>query len=97
MWIVIGVLFSILLGFWVAGLQNSEISRCLKTKRLHDDLLTGKTEMRYLSDSQLLSLSRPKFTHVGVGGFGPYYNPSFLMYEMVTDELSRRRSNRVAV
>jgi len=89
----IGVI--IYLGWKLASLQNSVIDNCFKVRKLHNDIITGKIDMRYISDSELLSLKRPIFTHIGMGGIGPQYIPSFEVLRLVGEELCRRRFNRV--
>jgi len=76
-------------------LQNSIISNCLGSKRRHDSLLVGDLDIRDISDSELLSLRRPMFTHVGMGGIGPYYSPSFTVLRLVFDELESRRLKKL--
>ena len=95
--IIVGIVISITVGCWAGSLQNVEIKRCMKLKKMSDTLLVGKLELKYITDSQLLSLSRPKFTHVGLGGIGPSYIPSFFIHELVMEELSRRRASRILI
>ncbi len=85
----------IIFGWKIASVQNEAIEQCFEVKELADRLLTGELEMKYISNSQLLLLRRPIFTHVGMGGVGPSYLPSFAILEMVNEELSRRRLCKV--
>lgn len=96
--IIIGILASvglIGLGIAIASCQNSMITHCFKIRKLHDDLLVGESGVSDIPNSKLLSLRSPIFTHVGMGGIGPHYRPSFEVFRMVCDELSQRRLQKV--
>ena len=93
--IITGIIVAIFLGILIASFQNAIISDCLDRKRMHDKILVGELDFRYISDSELVGLSRPLWTHIGVGGIGPCYNPSFTVFCLVVDELTRRRSRRI--
>lgn len=88
----IGVL---ILGFSIARFQNEAIADCLNRKRRHDKILTGDLDVCRISDSELVSLCRPLLTHIGMGGIGPCYNPSFIVYCLLVDELTDRRSKKL--
>lgn len=90
----ITILFLIWFGYMAISIQNKAISRCFRLRKLHNELLFGRKQFKDISDSELLSLSKPLFTHVGMGGIGPSYNPSFSVWEMITEEISRRRESR---
>ena len=98
MWLIIIIsIFSVIGLIWlaigIASCQNSAITHCFKIKKMHDNLLVGEAGISNVSNSDLLSLRFPIFTYVGMGGFGPYYNPSFEIFSMVTDELALRRNH----
>lgn len=90
--LVIGIAVSILLGLVITRPMNAAISKCLAIKDLHDDVACGVKRLPDVSDTDLLSLSRPCFTVVGMGGVGPAYLPSFSIWRLVQDELLKRRS-----
>lgn len=92
---VISIVGVITLGIFIASCQNRIINDCLDRKRKHDKLLIGKLNVHNIPDSELISLSRPMFTHIGMGGLGPCYNPSFTVLCLVVDELTSRRSKRL--
>ena len=92
---IVVILFLVWFGYVLATTQNEAISRCFKMRKLHNDLLFGRSLIKDISDSELLSLSKPLFTHVGMGGIGPAYNPSFSVFEMIMKEIGRRRGLRV--
>ncbi len=96
MWFVIlisigAIAFSIWLAYQLASAQNTAIDDCLGRKRKHDKLFCGELTLGRLSNSELILLSSPLPTHVGMGGIGPCYNPSFTVFTMILDELARRR------
>lgn len=93
-WIVIAaicVVLSLVIALPIASIQNKAISECFARRRRHNKLLIGELNIRDIPSSELIALSLPLFTHVGVGGQGPRYNPSFTVYCLLTDEMSRRR------
>ncbi len=95
--IVLAVIFMIgliVLGISIASCQNSLIDSCFRKRERHDKLLIGELTIKDISDFDLISLSRPMFTHIGMGGIGPHYNPSFTVLCLIDDELTRRRSNQ---
>lgn len=87
-----GIVSAIILGWSIASVQNSAISNCFKLREAQNGLLTGDLKIEDMTDFQLLSLRLPMFTHVGIGGVGPAYLPSFTVLCMVDEELSRRRT-----
>lgn len=91
--ILIGLVIAVPIAIWVASIQASHINICFDLKSTQDKLLVGKLKIEDVSDEVLLRLRLPKFTHVGVGGVGPAYIPSFVLWCMVADELKRRRES----
>lgn len=89
--ILVGLVIAIPIAIWVTSIQGSQINICFDLKSTQDKLLIGKLKIEDVSDELLLRLRLPKFTHVGVGGVGPAYQPSFTLWSMVADELKRRR------
>ena len=90
--IVIGaVLISMVIALPIASIQNKTISNCFDRKRKHDKLLAGELNVQNISNSELIALSRPLFTCIGMGGIGPQYNPSFTVFSLICDELAHRR------
>ena len=85
---------TIVVACYVAGAQNESIRRCLDLKRTQDKLMTGELDVKTLADSQVLRLTHPMFTTVGVGGVGPAYFPSCYTLAIIDKELSRRRAQR---
>jgi len=79
----------------MAMIQNRQIGRVKALRDLERSLLFGETDMRYITDDDLYSLGRSFYSHVGMGGVGPCYIPSFPTYLLVNKELGRRRSNRL--
>lgn len=94
MWIalIISILVGLIyLGWWIASIQNRTIDVCLGRMKKHNSILVGDLKVKDISNSDLVKLNRPLYTHVGMGGIGPCYNPSFTVYSLISDELSRRR------
>jgi len=95
--VILLVLCGLVLGFVIsmAAIQNRQIERVLALRDLERSLLFGETDMRYITDDALYFLGRSSYSHVGMGGVGPCYIPSFPTYLLVNKELCRRRSNRL--
>lgn len=89
-----GIIFSVFAGIIIGKVMQGPIDRCFELRVIHDKLLTGKIEMKYILDSDLIDLRKPLRTVVGMGGVGPSYLPSFDVFQMVLEELTRRRDNR---
>lgn len=89
--IFVGLVIAIPIAIWVTSLQVKEIGICFNLKSTQNDLLIGRSKIGDISDELLLRLRLPKFTHVGIGGIGPAYTPSFTLWCMVAEELKRRR------
>lgn len=88
----IGIAVSVLFGVSIGRDMNAAIARCLAIKDLHDDIACGAKKLPDISNIDLLSLSRPCFTIIGMGGIGPAYTPSISIWRLVQDELAKRRS-----
>lgn len=89
--IIVSLVIAVPIAIWVTSIQGEGIKICFELKSVQDELLVGKLKIEDVSDELLLRLRLPKFTHVGVGGVGPAYMPSFILWCMVADELKRRR------
>ena len=93
---LVGISLIAFLGFKIILLQNINIAYCLEFKQKSGDLLTGKLAMSHISDNELVSLSRPKYIIVGMGGLVLGYSPSLTIVCMAEEELNRRKANRLA-
>ena len=89
--IIIAITISVIIAWFISSFQNKIIGDCLNRKRKHDKLLTGELYIQDISNTELIALSHPLWTHIGMGGVGPRYNPSFAVFCLIVDELSRRR------
>lgn len=96
LFIIISLLIASVIATLVTSIQAKEIGICRNLKLVQGDLLVGKLGIEDISDELLLRLRIPKFTHIGVGGVGPAYTPSFVLWCMVGDELKRRRGLSVS-
>lgn len=90
--ILVGLVIATPIAIWVTSIQYEGIKICFDLRSTQDKLLVGELKIEDISDELLLRLRLPKFTHVGVGGVGPAYNPSFALWCKVDDELKRRRT-----
>lgn len=79
------------IAIWVTSIQHEGIKICQDLKSTQDKLLVGQLKIGDISDEKLIRLRLPKFTHVGMGGVGPAFMPSFTLWCMVDEELARRR------
>ena len=90
--ILVGLVIATPIAVWVTSIQAKEIDVCHNLQSTQNKLFVGILKMGDISDELLLRLRIPKFTHIGVGGVGPAYTPSFTLWCMVADELKRRRT-----
>ena len=92
LFIIGGLVFATVIAIWVTGIQSSEIDKCIELKRTHNRLLAGELKIKDIPNELLIRLRNPKFTHICIGGVGPFYICSFDVWNMVKEELLRRRS-----
>lgn len=95
--ILLIIIFGIYFGIVFSREENKHINIVLKRCKLHDGILTGEVEMYYLSDNDLLCLSKPMSGYIGFGRIGQCYRPDSTVFALVNTELERRRLNRVKI
>ncbi len=98
---IIGIVSLVCVIFYVskkiADMMQIPIEEVFRRRKLETNIRTGKTALwsnsnEHVSSKDLILLQKPLFTHVGIGGIGPAYFPSFDIACIAQAELERRRN-----
>ena len=88
--IVFGMVFYI--SKKIADMMQVPIVEVFRRRKLETDIRTGDVSIDRVSSQDLVLLQKALYSVVGVGGFGPYYIPSFDIFSITQSELERRRT-----